>query len=101
MEKKHEKETKTRDERLRRAETDSKVQEKSIADLEKQINELKNEMNIRNETATTDSNKKTENIRDENEMMKNNIGLMQTEIVEKKQENSTTGNHKHKTLYTE
>ena len=64
MEKKHEKETKIRDERLRRAEIDSKAQEKSIADLEKQINELKNEMNmnIRNETATTNSNKKTVNM---------------------------------------
>jgi len=84
-EKKHEKEIKTRDERLRRVEADSNVQEKSIADLKKQINKLKNgmNMNIRNETATTNSNKKTVNIRDENEMMKNNIGVMKIEIVEK------------------
>jgi len=40
-------------------------------------------MNIRNKKWTTDSDKKNENIRDENDMMKNNIGLMQTEIVEK------------------
>ena len=40
-EKKHEKEIKTRDEKIRKAEADSKVQRKSIADLKKQIYEQK------------------------------------------------------------
>ena len=85
IEKRHEKEVKTRETKIKRIETERMVQEETIANLRKQINKLKKENGGSGDEkeVATENRKKIRDIRDKNETMKNNIKHMQSEIVGK------------------